>query len=60
MEKILVNFNPLSNDKIWALTKLKAFADDKFNVVKMMIHLFDWVENVVGKRENAGNRHFLL
>ena len=26
--------NPFPNDKIWALTKLKALADDKFNLLK--------------------------
>ena len=31
------------------LTKLKAFADDKFKVDKTMISLFDRVENTVGK-----------
>ena len=35
--------------KIGPLTKLKAFADDKFNVVEMLISLFDGVENIVGK-----------
>ena len=41
--------NPLPNAKILAFTKLKAFADDKFNGAKMMISLFDNVENIVGK-----------
>ena len=35
-------------------TKLKAFADDKLDVTKMMISLFDRVEKAVGKGENAG------
>ena len=26
----------------------------------MMIGITDWVENIVGKGENAGNQHFLL
>ena len=38
------------------MTKLKAFADDKLNVAKMTISLFDRVENTVGRGENAGNR----
>ena len=42
------------------LTKFKAFADDKFNDAKMMISVFDIIENIVGKGENAGNQHFLL
>ena len=41
-------------------SNLKAFADDKIKVLKMMIFLFDRVENIVGKGENAGYQHFLL
>ena len=40
--------------------KLKAFADVKLNLAKMMISLFDRVENIVGKGENVGYQHFLL
>ena len=40
--------------------KLKAFADVKLNVAEMMISLFYRVKNIVGKRKNAGNQHFLL
>ena len=53
-------FNPLPNYKILEVTKLKTFADDKLNVAKMMISLFDRVENTVAKGENAGYQHFLL
>ena len=42
------------------LSKLKAFADDTFEIIKMMISVFDKVENSVGKGENAGYQHFLL
>ena len=42
------------------LSKLKAFADDKMNVAKMMFHVFDRAENIVGKGENSGYQHFLL
>ena len=55
-----VNFNSLPNDKILDWSKLKAFADDKFDVVKMMISIFDGLENSVEKGENAGYQHFLL
>ena len=41
-------------------TKFKAFADDKLNVAKIMISVFDRVENIVGKGENAGYQYFLL
>ena len=42
------------------MTKLKAFAEDKMNVSQMMIPVFDKVENIVGKGENAGYQHFPL
>ena len=51
-------FNPLPNNKTLEMTALKAFADDKLKVAKMMISLFDRVENTVGKGENAGYQHF--
>ena len=51
---------PLPNDKILDLSKLKAFVDDKMNVAKMMIYVFDTAENIVGKGENIGYQHFLL
>ena len=46
------------NDRILDMTKLKAFADDKLNVAKMMIYLFNRVENSVRKGENAGYQYF--
>ena len=52
--------NPLPNDKILAHSKWKPFADDKVRIVKTMIFVFDRVENIVEKRENASNQHFLL
>ena len=55
-----VDINHLPNDKILDVTKLKAFADDKMNVAQMMISVFDRMENIVGKGENAGYQHFLL
>ena len=33
--------NPFPNDRILNMTKLKAFTDDKLNIAKMMIYLFD-------------------
>ena len=35
------------------VTKQKAFANHKLNIAKMIISLFGWVENNVGKEENA-------
>ena len=56
----IICINSLPNDKILDWSKLKAFADDKINVLKMMIFIFDRIENIVGKEENAGYQHFLL
>ena len=41
-------------------TKLKAFADDKINVMQTLKFAFGRVENIVGKGENAGYQHYLL
>ena len=51
--------NSLPKDKIFDVTKLKAFADEKIIIAQMMISVFDRVENIVEKGENAGNQHFL-
>ena len=56
----LIFFNPLPDDKILGLTKLKAFTDDKLNVTQNVKGVFHGIENIVGKGENAGNQHFLL
>ena len=51
----------MPNDKILAVTKLKALADDKLDVAKMTISLFDRVENTWEKEKMlVGNHHFLL
>ena len=39
---------------------LKGFAEDKLKVAQIAKFVLDWVENIVGKGENAGNQHFLL
>ena len=39
-------------------SKLEALADDKITVVEM-IFIFDTVEHIVEKGENAGSQHFL-
>ena len=38
--------------------KLKAFADDKLNVTKMIVPAFDRVENIVGEGEIACTSNF--
>ena len=45
----LYPLNPSPHDKMLDQTKLKAFADDKLNVTKVIISFFDRVENIVGK-----------
>ena len=50
--------NPLPDDKILRLLKLKAFADDKSNVTQNIKVVFHRIENIV--EENAGYQHFLL
>ena len=52
--------NPLANNKIFDMTKFKAFADDILKVAKITISPFENVENTVGKGENAGYQHFVL
>ena len=44
----------------WDQANLKAFADNKLNVTKMIISVCDRVENIVGKRRNCLYRQFLL
>ena len=50
----------LPDDKILDMSKSKAFADDKININKILIFGLGRVENIVGKRENAGYQHFLF
>ena len=50
--------NPFPHNKILDHTKLKAFADDKLNVTKMIISVCDRVENIVGTREIANTSNF--
>ena len=58
--RLLFGVNPLTDDKILDHTKLKAFANDKLNVTKMIISVFDRAENIVGKGEIARYEQFLL
>ena len=50
----------LPNNKILDWSKLKALADDKLNAIEKWKFVLCWVENMVGKGENAGFQHFLL
>ena len=53
------NFAVLDN-KILALTELKAFADNKLSVTENIEFVFLRVQNIVGKGKTAGNQQFLL
>ena len=57
-EKISQKINYFTDDKCLHLSKLKAFADDNFHVDQIIQLFFERVENLVGKVENAGNKHF--
>ena len=52
--------NPLPADKILEQTKMTAFADDKLNVTKMIISVFDRVENILGKGKIACTGNFFF
>ena len=46
---VISGFNSLPNDTILDWFKLKALADDKTKLAKMMIFVCDRVQNIVGK-----------
>ena len=52
--------NFLPDNTFLALSKLKAFADDKLNVTQSIKFVFHRLENIVRKGENVGDQHFLL
>ena len=54
-------FNFIPNNKILARSKLKALADDKIDMIKKLqfVSRSRRVEDILGKRENAGYQHFL-
>ena len=39
---------------------MKVFVDNVLNLPKMMVFVYEKVENIVGKGENAGYQHFLF
>ena len=45
---VYLTINHLPNKKILKVNKFKAFADDKLNMAKMMVSLFEREENTVG------------
>ena len=42
------------------LLKLKVFVDDILNLAWMIVLVFERLENILGKEENAVYQHFLL
>ena len=55
----MVNSLPKKKKTIFDSSRLKA-SEDKLKELNMMIFVFERVENIVGKGENAGYQHFLL
>ena len=56
----LFTFNSLPDDIFLEWTKFKALAEDNLNVAIMVIFVFNSVEKIVGKGDNAGYKYFLL
>ena len=59
-QKVSLCGNGLTDDKILADFKLKAFTDDKMHVTQNDRYVFHRVVNIVEKEEKAGFKHFLL
>ena len=55
-----LDFNPFPKDKILDWFKLKAFADDNFDLNENGVKFSERVENTVGKGEIARYEQFLL
>ena len=51
---------PPPGDKIFVVSKIKALADSESNITQNIRFVFHRVENIVGKRENTADKHFLL
>ena len=51
------SFNTLPNNKILDHSILNAFADNKLKMIQMAKFVLDKIENIVGKKENAGNQY---
>ena len=57
---LFLTFNSLPENKFLDWTKMKAFVDDKMNVIERLKFVLGRVENIVGKVENPVYQHFLL
>ena len=54
---MFLRVKPLPANTILVLSKLKAFADGKLDIIQNVIYFFQRPENIVSK-ENAGYQHF--
>ena len=54
MKRLYIYINSLPHNKFLDLSKLKAFADYKLDLAEKLKTVLERVENIVGKRENAG------
>ena len=57
---MLEKIHSLPDNKILYLSKLEAYADNKFNFTHIIKFVFGREVNIVEKGENAGYQHFLL
>ena len=56
----MIKVNPFPDNKILALSKVKEFADKKFNVTQNIKFVFHRVQKHCGKKKYAGYHYFLL
>ena len=56
----LFAIKPLPKDNFFEWIKLKALAEDNLDITEIVIYVFNRVENILGKGENAGYQHFLF
>ena len=53
-----LRINPEPNNTVLDWSKLNAYADDKTNTTEISKFILGRIENIVGKRENAGHHIF--
>ena len=53
-----MSLSPLPNDRTLDRSKFKSFVDDTLILSQMVRPVFYKIENIVGKGENAGIKHF--
>ena len=56
----IIRDSPFTKQQIFGRDQTESIADNKLEVDRMIVFLFDIAENIVGKGENAGHQHFLL